>query len=61
MPVKRSIELSITNGATREDLQDFIDEVPAGTKITVDIDIQKADRPYESDRTMAALKAQWMS
>lgn len=57
--MKRSLELNITNGTTREGLQDFIDELPQRAKIETDTYHQEGDRPWESASTTVTLRAEW--
>lgn len=61
MKMVHSTEISITDGIAREDLQQFIDAVPAAAKIIAEVEVQKADRPYESGRTLVKLQAKWMT
>lgn len=61
MKMVHSTAVSITDGITREDLQQFIDAIPAAAKITAEVGVQKADRPYESARTLVQLQAKWMT
>lgn len=57
--MKHSLDLNITKGGTREELQEFIDEIPAGTKFETDAYHQEGDRPWESASTTVTLRAEW--
>lgn len=61
MKMAHTTAISITDGITREDLQQFIDAIPAAAKITAEVEVQNPDRPYESARTMVQLQAKWMA
>ena len=57
--MKRSVELNVTKGSTREDLQEFIDQLPPQAKIDTETYHQEGDRPWESASTTVTLRAEW--
>lgn len=44
---------------TRENLEAFLEKAPADAEFSAEVDIEKADRPFDSDRTEARLVATW--
>jgi hypothetical protein len=57
--MKRSIELDLTGDLSREKLAEFIDATPPEATLTTIVHVTPKDRPWESERVTAALRAEW--
>lgn len=61
MALLKSVNLPLAHGTIpKAELEKFIALVPDDTPVMVDVRFIPKDRPYESDKTEVALRAQWI-
>lgn len=59
MPIKMEMELDVSHGTNKAEVQEFLDRIPEGAKFSSRVTHQLADRPYESDDFTLKLVANW--
>lgn len=59
MAIKHGISLIITPNTLKEDLQEYLDAIPAGNPVRAEVNVQEADRPGETSKTTVMLLAEW--
>jgi hypothetical protein len=59
MAIKKTLELDVSKGTNKEELQRFLDLIPEAAKVSSEVSHQMADRPWESESYTLTILAEW--